>query len=103
MVEEIPFSESQSMRSRYIFGAMYFGGYLVVLAGLFWGWLKGFPRWVFSYLAYGIVFALYLANASTPGLVIFNIPMWGRELWGWRACVPMAMVALSALLLSRPP
>ena len=78
------------------------GPYVVVLIGLLWGWLKGFPRWVYPCLVYGIVFAVYLSFAATPGLVIFNIPMWNDEAWGLRSFVPLALVIAVALLLSRP-
>jgi hypothetical protein len=86
-----------------IISISFMGPYLIVLTGLLWGWLKGFPRWVYPYLVYGIVFALYLSFASTPGFAIFNIPMWDRDLWGWRAFVPLGIIVAVALLLSRPP
>lgn len=82
---------------------LFLGGYLVILVGLFAGWMAGFPRWVYPYLVYGVIFALYISQVSTPGLVIFNIEMWGREIWGWHAWVPFATISLVALLLSRPP
>ena len=81
----------------------FMGPYPAVLIGLLWGWLKGFPRWVFPYLAYGIFFALYLSRASTPGFAMFDIPIWERELWDWRAFVPLGIIVAVALLLSRPP
>ena len=84
-------------------GIFSFGGYLVILYGLFRGWLLGFPRWVYPYLVYGIMFAVFISNASTPGLIIFGVPLFGTELWGWRAYVPLGIVAVLALLLSRPP
>jgi len=79
------------------------GGYLVMLYSLLRGWLLGFPRWVYPYLVYAVVFSFFLANASTPGLTIFGVPLFGRELWGWRAYVPLGIVALLALIFSRPP
>jgi hypothetical protein len=79
------------------------GSSLIILAGILWGWLKGFPRWSFPYLASEIFWAWTLANAATPGLVIFHTHIWGRELWGIRAWAPLGLVALLALLLSRPP
>jgi len=84
-------------------GVLMFGGYMVILVGLLIGALKGFPRWSFPYLIYSIVFALYISHASTPGLVVFNIEMWGRELWGWRAWVPLGIVIVLILLLNRHP
>jgi hypothetical protein len=86
-----------------LFAISFMGTYPVVLMGLLWGWLKGFPRWVYPYLAYGIAFAVYLSHAATPGLTILNVPMWDRDLWGWRAFVPLGIVTVLALLLSKPP
>jgi hypothetical protein len=99
-LREVP---TTSGLARAIIPISFMGPYPVVLIGLLWGWLKGFPRWVFPYLAYGIFFALYLSRASTPGFAIFDIPMWERELWGWRAFVPLGIIVAVALLLSRPP
>ena len=75
----------------------------MILYGVLRGWLLGFPRWVYPYLVYGIVFALFISTSSTPGLVLFGIPLFGRELWGWRAFVPLGIVAGLALIMSRPP
>jgi hypothetical protein len=88
---------------RTIGGVLMFGGYLVILIGLLFGALAGFPRWSFPYLIYSVVFALYISNASTPGLVVFNIEMWGRELWGWRAWVPLGVVIILVPILNRHP
>jgi len=79
------------------------GGYLVILAGLLVGALAGFPRWVYPYLAYGVLFPIFLGQAATPGLVIFGVEMWGREAWGLRAFVPLAIVFLAVPLLNRKP
>lgn len=84
-------------------GLLMFGGYLVILAGFLFGALAGFPRWSFPYLFYGFIFALFISNASTPGLVVFNIEIWGREIWGWRAWVPLGIVILLVSLLNRYP
>ena len=88
---------------RILGGLLMFGGYLVILIGLLFGALAGFPRWSFPYLIYSIVFALYISNASTPGLVVFNIEMWGRDLWGWRAWVPLAVVMILVPILNHHP
>lgn len=93
-----------SMDVMMILGAIFsLGGYLVILYGLLRGWLLGFPAWVYPYLIYAILYALILSNASTPGLVIAGIPLFGSKLWGWRAFVPLGFVTLLALILSRPP
>lgn len=80
-----------------------FGSYLVILGLVFKGWLAGFPRWVYPYLIYTGLFALFLANVSTPGLALFGVPLWGREAWGWRAFVPLAGLMVAGLLLNRTP
>ena len=82
---------------------LWIGGYLVVLGLVLKGWLAGFPRWVYPYLGYAFIFPLYIALVATPGLVLFGIPIWGREMWGWRACVPLGLVVLLALARSRSP
>ncbi len=87
----------------YLGSWLFFGGYLLMLIILFWAILKGFPRWSMPYLVYGTLFAVYLSNASTPGLVVFGIPLWGRQLWGWRSLVPVGFILLLGLILSRPP
>jgi MFS family permease len=97
------FTPGQTTITGYLGAVLFFGGYVLILAILFWACLKGFPRWSMPYLVYGTIFALYTANASTPGLVIFGIPMWGRQLWGWRAYVLVGFVILLGLLFSRPP
>jgi hypothetical protein len=84
-------------------GIFFIGGYLVILYGLLRGWLLGFPRWVYPYLVYAIVFTYFLTNVATPGLEIFGVPLFGRELWGWRGFVPLGIVAVLALIISRPP
>jgi MFS family permease len=98
-LRELPLTGPQAM---FWMGVGFMGPYPVVLAGLLWGWLKGFPRWVYPYLAYGFFFALYISFASTPGFAIFGIQMWGRQLWAWRAFVPLGLIVALALLLSRP-
>lgn len=76
------------------------GGYLFILAALFYAWLKDFPRWSMPYLGYGLIFGLYLSFVATPGLEVFGIQMWGKQMWGLRACAPVALVVLLGLLFS---
>jgi hypothetical protein len=99
-LREVP---TTSRLAREIISVSFMGPYPIVLVGLLWGWLKGFPRWTYPCLAYGVFFALYLSLASTPGFAVFNISMWNRELWGWRAFVPLGIIVAVALLLSKPP
>ena len=77
-------------------------GLLIILpVGVGIGWVLGFPRWSYSYVPASVLFAAYLANASTPGLQFFGYPTFDRELWGWRAWVPLCFALLVALLVSR--
>jgi hypothetical protein len=82
---------------------LFFGIYLAVVGLLLIGWLAGFPRWVYPCLGYAFIFPLYLSHASTPGIEVFGIPIWGTEAWSWRAFVPLGLAVLLALSLHRPP
>ncbi|MCL4561596.1 MAG: hypothetical protein M1281_13410 [Chloroflexi bacterium] len=93
---ETPGDQATRFTGHQIAGGLLFGGYLVIMAVLLAGILKGFPRWVMPYLSYGVIFGLYISNASTPGLSIFGIQLWAKALWGVRACVPMILVILIA-------
>jgi hypothetical protein len=48
-----------------------------------------------------LILAFYIQNASTPGLNFFGIPVFGRELWGWRSWIPLAVAFVIALVISR--
>jgi hypothetical protein len=65
------------------------------------GWVQDFPRWSYPYTGIAVILAFYIQNASTPGLNFFGIPLFGRELWGWRAWAPLAMAFVIALIISR--
>jgi hypothetical protein len=81
--------------------AVFMGGYLVVMVGLGIGWGKGFPRWVYPYIGYGLIFAQYMTHVSTPGLRIFGYHLFGRESWGWRAWVLFWTMVVVVLLATR--
>ena len=100
---EAPFPAPMPVLAMRLVGGLFLGSFLVILAGLLAGWLAGFPRWVYPYLLYSIFFSFYLAHVSTPGLAVFNVQLWGREMWGWRAWVPLGVISLVAICLSRPP
>jgi hypothetical protein len=74
---------------------------ILLPAGVGIGWVLGFPRWSYSYLLSSILLGAYLTHASTPGLQFFGYPTFGRELWGWRAWIPLLLALLLALLISR--
>jgi hypothetical protein len=84
-------------------GTLLWSSYLLVLGLLLKGWLAGFPRWVYAYLGYAILFPLFVSYSATPWLTVFGIPIWGSEPWGWRAFVPLGLVVLLGLIFSRPP
>ena len=69
--------------------------------GTYIGWIKNFPRWSYPYLGHVLVFSLYLSHASTPGIYFFGFPIFGREIWGWRAWIPFALIATIALVVTR--
>ena len=64
-------------------------------------WIQGFPRWSYPYVTLAVIFSLYLTNASTPGITFFGYPTFDRELWGWRAWVPLLIATVASLLISR--
>lgn len=72
--------------ARYAPAAVYF----VAALGLGIGWLRGFPRWSIAYLGMALYFGWYFGNGRYYGVV-----------YGWRAWIPLLVVALAALLLTR--
>jgi hypothetical protein len=65
------------------------------------GWVRSFPRWSYPYTAMAFLLAWYMTNASSPGLILFGYPFFGRELWGWRAWIPLGVAFVVALTISR--
>jgi len=65
------------------------------------GWVQDFPRWSYPYAGTALVLSLYFQNVSTPGLNFLGFPIFGRELWGWRAWVPLGISFIIALVISR--
>ena len=68
---------------------------------LCFGWIKGFPRWSYPYVGHMSVYSLYMTSVATPGLKLFGYPVFGGDLWGWRAWIPLSIVTLIALLVTR--
>jgi len=81
--------------------ALYFGAYLFILLGVLAGWVRGFPRWSYPYVGYGLVFALWVTSVSTPGLQLLGYTFSRNQPWGWRAWLGLGAVAILALLLTR--
>lgn len=64
--------------------------YFITAIGLVIGWLKGFPRWSYSYLGMALYFGWYYSNGRFYGVD-----------YGWRAWIPVIVAGLVALLLTR--
>ena len=83
------------------------GGYLLFVflilpaIGFGIGWVQNFPRWSYPYAGMALILALYIQNTSTPGVEIFGVPIFGREVWGWRSWIPLAAAFIIALVVSR--
>ena len=78
-----------------------YGAHLFILLGWLAGWVRGFPRWSYPYVGYGLLYALYLSSVSTPGLQLLGHTFARGEHWGWRAWLGIGAVAVLALLLTR--
>ena len=65
------------------------------------GWVQNFPRWSYPYAGMALIWAFYIQTASTPGIKLFGISIFGRELWGWRAWIPLVAALIIALAVSR--
>jgi hypothetical protein len=64
-------------------------------------WVRNFPRWSYPYVGMAFVMAVFQQTAATPGLNLFGYPIFGRELWGWRAWIPLGAAFFVALAVSR--
>ena len=67
----------------------------VLPVGMCIGWILNFPRWSYPYVGHTLVFSLYMTNVATPGF------LFGREIWGWRAWIPLLVIAGIALIITR--
>jgi len=74
---------------------------LLCLVGLAIGWIKGWASWTFAYLGWILVFAWWFSDISTPGFRFLGHTFSYREPWGWRMWLPVAVIALIALLWTR--
>ena len=72
--------------------------YLVALAGMGIGWVKGFPRWSLGYLGLALVYSWWLHGLATFGFKLFGYPI---DRWEWRGWTALLAVALVATLISR--
>ena len=82
--------------------AVFLLGFLLVPAiGFGIGWIRSFPRWSYPYLGYALLVSFYMMSVATPGLRIFNYTFGRSDLWGWRAWIPVSVMAVIALLITR--
>ncbi len=65
------------------------------------GWVYGFPRWSFTYLAVLLIVSAMLSPSATPGLVLFGHTFSHDELWGWRAWVPLGVWLVVSVAITR--
>jgi hypothetical protein len=93
----VSFSDQLGEQITSLVVSFYFLIYFVIYV---MGWLRGFPRWWYAYIFFILLFSVYLMNTSTPGLVLFGFSS-GREVWGWRALLPVGIITVLAILLSR--
>jgi hypothetical protein len=97
-----PYPETPPDWATSIFTLLFLLGFFIIpLTGLVIGWIAGFPRWSYPYTAMSLLFSLYISNASTPGLALFGYPIFNREVWGWRAFIPLLLALAVSLVFTR--
>lgn len=65
------------------------------------GWIRSFPGWSYPYVGMTLITSLYMMNVATPGLRILGYEFGRNDLWGWRAWIPLAVMAAVGLLITR--
>ncbi|MBN2146141.1 MAG: hypothetical protein JW726_02090 [Anaerolineales bacterium] len=74
----------------------------VVLVGLGVGWWMRFPRWSYLYAGMALTFSAYWAGLAMNGWRILGVYFYeDNTRWGWRAWIPLLVLALVMLLLTR--
>jgi hypothetical protein len=73
---ELPFHDD------HLFRAFYF----IVLIGLFWGLVKGVPRWTYIYLGWSLIHAWWWTAGSTQELKILGFEI---NHLGWQGWIPL--------------
>ncbi len=79
---------------------VYFAIVVLFSALLVAAWLRGFPSWSYPLAMMYLAFSFSLGNASMPGLTLFGLSF-GRRLLGPFALLPLGVVIVVALLLTR--
>ena len=93
--DEVPLEWLPPNWDRSVNGFLKVGTLVLLPIGLCIGWIRSFPRWSYPYVAHVLFFSLIMMNGATPGL------LFGRELWGWRAWIPFALVVVISLLITQ--
>lgn len=96
ILNELPYELHQQL-----YNPSYWFFFLSPAVGLAVAWVLRFPRWSYPYIPIAFLLPLYLSNASTPGLTLFGFPTFGRELWGWRAFIPVLLGGAMAWPITR--
>ncbi len=73
---------------------------LLICAILVVAWVKGFPAWSYGLGMTFFLVCLYLMSVRIPGLMIFGLNL-GRNVIGLFAWVPLAVIILPALIITR--
>ncbi len=98
---ELPLAWLQSEWFNALGGILFVMWLILPAIGFSIGWIQMFPRWSYPHTGMALILALYIGNVTTPGLNLFGIPIFERELWGWRAWIPLAVTFTGALVVSR--
>lgn len=96
ILNELPYELHQRL-----FNPSHWLFFLSPAVGFAVAWALRFPRWSYPYIPIAFLLPLYLSNASTPGLTLFGFPTFDRELWGWRAFIPVLVGGATAWLITR--
>lgn len=98
---EIPHEWVVPLWLTHLAGALLLASLLVPAIGFGIGWIRDFPRWSYPYSGLALLVSLYMMNAATPGLRILNYTFGRNDPWGWRAWIPVSVMAVIALLITR--
>ncbi len=102
LINELPPAWNLPVWIDALLGGLFFSILLVPPVSVGVAYLEGFPRWSYPYLTQAIFFSMYLVSASTPGITVLGYPIFGMELWGWKAwMIPLLVVAAIVLTITR--
>ena len=101
ILNEVPHDWVVPLWLTHLAGALLLAYLLVPAIGFGLGWIWGFPRWSYPYLGLALLVSLYMMNVATPGLRILNYTFGRNDQWGWRAWIPVSVMIVIALLITR--